>query len=162
MTRSLHCLAILAATVSIAAAENWPGWRGPRGDGTSLEKNVPLKCSASENIVWKTGIPGLGHASPIVWGDRVFTVTCVPETEERLLLCFDRKSGEILWRQTVVKSPLEKKHKLNSHASSTPVTDGKLIYVAFLDVQEMVVAGDTVFGLCGCDGGIVRWNGRVC
>ncbi|HEY6167464.1 MAG TPA: PQQ-binding-like beta-propeller repeat protein [Verrucomicrobiae bacterium] len=132
--------ALLIAASQFAAAENWPGWRGPRGDGTSLEKNVPLKWSATENIVWKTEIPGLGHASPIVWEDRVFTVTCVPETEERALLCLDRKSGKILWRQTVTKSPLEKKHKLNSHASSTPATDGKLVYVAFLDVQEMVVA----------------------
>ena len=132
--------ALILALAVPARAENWPGWRGPHGDGTSTEKNVPTRWSATNNIVWQTSLPGAGHASPIVWGNRVFTVTAVPETEGRDLLCLDRESGKILWQQTVIKSPLEKKHQLNSHASSTPATDGKLIYVAFLDVQEMVVA----------------------
>ena len=132
--------ALILALAVPARAENWPGWRGPHGDGTSTEKNVPTRWSATNNIVWQTSLPGAGHASPIVWGNRIFTVTAVPETEGRDLLCLDRESGKILWQQTVIKSPLEKKHQLNSHASSTPATDGKLIYVAFLDVQEMVVA----------------------
>src|ERR1041384_3041662 len=125
MSKVLIAALFSLLTVHFASAENWPGWRGPRGDGTSLEKNVPLKWSATENLLWKTAIPGLGHASPIVWDDRVFTVTCVPETEERVMLCFDRKSGEILWRQTVVKSPLETTHKLNIQAPTTPSTAGK-------------------------------------
>lgn len=139
-TRFLPCLALTFALASSCLGENWPGWRGPRGDGTSLEKNIPIKWSNTENVVWKTEIPGLGHASPIVWGNRVFTVTCVPEQEARVLLCLDRKDGKVLWQQTVIKSPLERKHKLNSHASSTPATDGKLVYVAFLDLRDMVVA----------------------
>jgi outer membrane protein assembly factor BamB len=132
--------AVAVPAIQPALAENWPGWRGPRGDGTSSEKKVPLQWNATNNVVWKTELPGLGHASPIVWGDRVFTVTCVPEKESRELLCLDRKTGKLLWQKTVIASPLEKKHKLNSHASSTPATDGQLVYVAFLDVQEMVVA----------------------
>ncbi len=138
----IPCLlaSLVLALSAPAHAENWPGWRGPRGDGSSAEPQVPVRWSATSNIVWQTALPGGGHASPIVWGDRVFTVAAVPETEGRDLLCLDRKSGKILWQKTVIQSPLEKKHKLNSHASSTPATDGKLIYVAFLDVQEMVVA----------------------
>ncbi len=120
--------------------ENWPNWRGPRGDGTSAENDVPVSWSATANVLWKTAIPGSGHASPIVFGDRAFTVAALPETEERLLLCYDRRSGELLWSRTVIKAPLEKKHPLNSHASSTPATDGEKVYVAFLDRQEMVVA----------------------
>jgi outer membrane protein assembly factor BamB len=85
-------------------------------------------------------VPGLGHASPIVFGDKVFTVSAVPETEERLLLCIERNTGQIAWRQTVVKSSLERKHSLNSHASSTPACDGERVFVAFLDRVEMVVA----------------------
>ena len=123
-----------------AHCENWPGWRGPRGDGTSLETNLPTQWSATSNLVWKTELPGNGHASPIVWEDKVFTVTCLPETEERKLLCLGRTTGKILWQETVLKSPLEGKHRLNSHASSTPATDGKLVYVAFLDVNQMAVA----------------------
>ena len=121
-------------------AGNWPCWRGPRLDGTSDEKTVPVHWSATSNVLWTAEIPGVGHASPIVWDDKIFTVTCLPQTEERRLLSLDRKSGSILWQQTVIKSPLERKHSLNSHASSTPATDGRLIYVAFLDQKQMVVA----------------------
>jgi outer membrane protein assembly factor BamB len=141
--RSLNAslpLACLLASLSLATAENWPGWRGPRGDGTSLEKNIPVHWNATSNVVWKAELPGLGHASPIVWEDRVFTVTCVPEKEARVLLCLDRRTGKLVWERTVLSSPLERKHRLNSHASSTPATDGKLVYVAFLDAQQMAVA----------------------
>jgi outer membrane protein assembly factor BamB len=107
-------------------------------DGTSLEKNVPVHWSATSNVIWKTEMPGNGHASPIVWEDRIFTASAV--AEDRVLLCFDRKDGKILWRRTVVTAPLEGKHRLNSHASSTPATDGERVYVAFLDRKEMLVA----------------------
>jgi outer membrane protein assembly factor BamB len=124
----------------LARAENWPAWRGPRLDGTSLEKKAPLHWSGTSNVVWKTEIPGNGHASPIVWEDRVFTVAVAPTEEARVLLCLDRDTGKRLWQTTVLRSPLERKHALNSHASSTPATDGSQIYVAFLDRQEMIVA----------------------
>jgi outer membrane protein assembly factor BamB len=122
------------------SAENWPCWRGLRLDGTSSERNVPVHWSAASNVVWKSELPGIGHASPVVWSDRVFTVTSIAEKQARDLLCIDRASGRLLWQKTVVNSPLERKHSLNSHASSTPATDGKLVYVAFLDRNEMVVA----------------------
>ena len=137
--RGLFLLGLLTS-VNSACAENWPAWRGPRGDGSSLENHVPVHWSAASNIVWKIEIPGRGHASPIVWGERVFTVTALLDSQDRVLLCLDRNSGTILWQKTVVRSPLEKKHSLNSYASSTPATDGEQVYVAFLDRQEMVVA----------------------
>src|SRR5208337_3336435 len=72
-----------------AGAENWPAWRGPRGDGSSLEKNLPDHWNGprGENIAWKVEIPGKGHASPIVWDDRIFVVSCLEESEQRVLLC---------------------------------------------------------------------------
>jgi len=123
-----------------AQAENWPGWRGPRGDGTSQESNLPVTWSATENVAWKTPLPGVGHASPIIWGDRIFTVSAILETEERVLMCLDRVSGQMVWQKTILKSPLEKKHRLNSHASSTPATDGERLYVSFLDGKNILVA----------------------
>ena len=123
-----------------SSAENWPCWRGPRLDGTSLEKNVPLHWSATNNVVWKAELPGSGHASPIVWDDRVFLVSALPDTQDRVLLCLDRRTGKLLWQQTVLTAPLERKHSLNTFASSTPATDGKLVYVAFLDGKVMLVA----------------------
>lgn len=131
-------IALLAA-VSVSA-ENWPGFRGPRGDGTSREANVPTKWGPAENIAWKSVIPGVGHASPVVWGERIYLVSCLEESEERILLALDRRSGKQVWRKTVLKSPLEGIHKLNSRASSTPLTDGERVYVSFLDQDRMFVA----------------------
>jgi outer membrane protein assembly factor BamB len=134
---ALVALAISVSTVGSVSAENWPGWRGPRGDGTSLEENVPVRWSGSESVAWKVDVPYLGHASPIVWGDRIFLVGADHDHEDRLLICLDRKGGQLLWGRKVVHAPLERKHQLNSFASSTPVTDGRLVYVSFLDPGEM-------------------------
>ncbi len=133
------CCAAWGLCATSSPGENWPQWRGPRLDGTSLERNVPRHWSSASNVLWKTALPGAGHASPVVWGDRVFTVAALPATEERVLLCLDAGDGRLLWRKTALVSPLEKKHTLNSHASSTPATDGQRVFVAFLDRREAVV-----------------------
>jgi outer membrane protein assembly factor BamB len=121
---------------SPVAAEDWPGWRGPRGDGTSLETNVPVRWSATENIAWKTPVPGYGHSSPIVSGNRIFVTSCIEKENRRILVCFDRRSGKLLWQRDVVKAALEKKHVLNSFASSTPTTDGEKVFVTFLEADR--------------------------
>ena len=136
---------LLAYCTTTAHAEAWPGWRGPRGDGTCIEKNVPTKWDPADAL-WKTALPGQGHASAIVWGGRLFTVTALPATRERILLCLDRKIGRILWQQTVVQGPLEKIHKQNSYASGTPATDGERIYVTFRVGDEIVVAAHDFTG----------------
>jgi outer membrane protein assembly factor BamB len=121
-------------------AENWPGWRGPRGDGTSLERDIPTRWSKTENIAWQTPVPYRGHASPIVWDDRLFLVGTDLERQNRMLMAFDRTSGKLLWDKLVVHTPLEGKHRLNSFSSSTPCTDGELVYVSFLDEGQMFAA----------------------
>jgi outer membrane protein assembly factor BamB len=136
--------AVLFACLSTAfcmttGAEPWPGWRGPRGDGTCIEPNVPTDWDPAAAI-WKIELPGKGHASPIVWGDRVCIVTGLPATQERALLCLDRDSGRILWQQTVVRGPLQKINKENSYASSTPATDGQRVYAVFRVGDDIIVA----------------------
>jgi len=121
-------------------AENWPGWRGPRGDGSSSETSLVLKWSATENVLWKTKISAGGHSSPIVWSDHIFVVGANSDSATRNLLAIDRQSGKILWEKEVLKAPLERIHKLNSHASSTPATDGERVYVSFLNEKRMHVA----------------------
>jgi len=133
------CLLVLLLPAS-AAAEEWPAWRGPRGDGTSSERNLPVRWSATENVAWKTPIPGIGHSSPIVWGEHIFVTTCLLQEQQRLLLALDRRSGQVLWQRVVVTAPLERKHRLNSFASATPATDGKYVYVTFLQYPELQVA----------------------
>ncbi len=100
--------------------------------------------ATGENIAWKVELPGVGHASPVVWQDRIFTVSCLNDSHERTLLCLDRSSGKLLWQQTVVKAPLETKHLKNSHASGTPATDGELVYVAFLEVDGSTIPAPNV------------------
>ncbi len=138
--RTLCLLGCWLALAGSAAAENWPQWRGPRGDGTSTETGIPTAWGPEQNVAWKVEVPGKGHASPIVWDDRIFVASCLEEARQRLLVCYDRTSGQQLWQQLVLESPLEDKHQLNSFASSTPTTDGELVYVTFLDRTEMVVA----------------------
>jgi outer membrane protein assembly factor BamB len=145
MIRTASLLVIVAFTAP-AFAEDWPSWRGPRLDGSSLEKNLPLKwgvvkdkksgVETMENIAWRTPIDGIGHSSPIVHGDRVFVTTCLLKEQKRVLLCLDRKNGSILWQREVTESPLEYLHKLNSRASSTPATDGKHVYTTFLRLRK--------------------------
>lgn len=130
-------MCVLAAP---SRAENWPGFRGPRGDGTSLETGIPTKWSGSDNVVWKTPIPGGGHSSPIVWEDRMFLTTALAETKDRVLLSLDRKTGRILWQKAVLQAPQEAMNKENSLASSTPATDGEKVYVTFLDGETVVAA----------------------
>ncbi|MCX6236916.1 MAG: PQQ-binding-like beta-propeller repeat protein [Bacteroidia bacterium] len=125
---------------SVAQAENWPNWRGQNGDGTSSEINLPTKWDSTTNVLWKVTVPGVGHSSPIVWGDRLFTITAQLETQERILLCYDCKNGNLLWQVTVLKAPLETKNNDNSYASGTPATDGTFIYVSVMDGTDVVVA----------------------
>src|SRR5262245_27355595 len=145
-------LPALSALVSCLAAagavrgENWPGWRGPRGDGTSYETNVPIHWNGDkgENLAWKAPLTGGGHASPIVWDDRVFVVGCIEATQERILSCFDRRTGKSFWQKTIIHSRLESKHTLNSFASSTPATDGTLVYVSFFEVDGRMIPAPNV------------------
>jgi outer membrane protein assembly factor BamB len=134
---SAAMLAIGLGVTAVASGENWPCWRGPRGDGSSAEKHVPVRWdgASGENLAWKTPLPGVGHSSPIVWGEQLFLVSCIEESQARVLFSVDRNSGRILWQRVVLEAPLEKRHNLNSHASGTPATDGELIYVTFLEAD---------------------------
>ena len=102
----MRLVVLLLCAPGLLLAENWPGWRGPSGDGISPEKGIPTTWSATENIAWKVAIPGNGHSSPVVWGNKVFVTTCLPEKEQRVLLCLDRRTGETLWQTVVLTSLL--------------------------------------------------------
>ena len=164
------CQAAVATIVFLSlvpgplGAENWNAWRGPRGDGISMETGLPQRWSDQENVAWKISVPGTGHASPIAWDDRIFLVTCNEQQQERILLCLDRHSGKTNWQQVVLRATLETKHPLNSYASSTPATDGKFVYVSFLEpdgdlvpalnvgTERMVSSGNMVVAAYDLDG----------
>ncbi len=142
---------LLFFRLSPVGAENWPVWRGPRGDGSSLEKTLPDHWDGArgENIAWKVEIPGTGHASPIIWDDRIFVVSCREETQDRVLLCLDRATGRVVWERVVLHAPLEHRNSLNSYASSTPATDGKLVYATFLESDPRAPVTKTGFKYAG-------------
>ncbi len=135
-----------AAMVPAVMAEDWPGWRGPRGDGTVHDPAAPVKWTLPENLIWKAPVDGKGHASPIAVGKKLFLVTAVEDGQARVLLCLDRETGKELWRRTVLQSPFERVHRLNSRSSSTPCSDGERVYVSFLDEKHMYAAA---YGLDG-------------
>ena len=146
MKSVLAVFGILLAAIS-AGAEQWPGFRGPTRQGISLERNLPLKWSASENIAWKTEIPGQGWSSPIVWGDRLFVTSATDNETKCRVLCVDRKSGKILWNKEVFEQVPRRKEKKNSYATPTPVTDGQHVFAVFGDgsVAALTVEGSLVW-----------------
>ena len=163
MLRTMTLLVALTLLQSGAPAEpdHWPQWRGPGGRGIA-HGTYPETWSASENIAWKTEIPGRGHSSPVVWGDRVFLTTSIvgrqypgrlapdhlgfdlepgylhPDSvgvdyaHTLKVLAIDAASGAIVWDRTVYDGPVhDNRHRKNTYASSTVVTDGEAVYASF-------------------------------
>ncbi|MHC1763422.1 MAG: PQQ-binding-like beta-propeller repeat protein [Verrucomicrobiia bacterium] len=142
---------LLAAALLFAAAtshaENWPQFRGPTGQGHSAETGLPLRWSSTENIAWKTELPGEAWSSPIVWGDRVFVTTATDAGESCRVLALDRKTGTILWNKEVFKQVPRRKEGRNTYATPTPATDGERVYACFGDgsFAALSFAGDVVW-----------------
>jgi outer membrane protein assembly factor BamB len=124
---------VFALGPALVCAENWPGFRGPTGQGVSTERDLPTQWSTTENVAWKTAIPGAGWSSPIVYGDRVFVTTAEDEGASCHVICLDRTSGKILWNVEVFRQELRRKQDKNSFATPTPVTDGERVYAVFAD-----------------------------
>ena len=107
----------------------WPQFRGPGGLGIAPDNQAyPTKLDMSKNLLWKTEVPK-GHSSPCIWGDRIFITARSGKNLETI--CIARGNGKIKWRKTVEPETMEKITGTNSHASPTPVCDGKRVYVYF-------------------------------
>jgi len=116
-----------AATPSDA---DWPWWRGPSGDARAAgSEEPPVRFGPSENVLWKAAIAGRGHASPIVWGQRVLVATADEAAGTQSLVCLDRTTGEPMWTTALHTGGLMDKHGKNTHASPTPACDGRRIYL---------------------------------
>jgi outer membrane protein assembly factor BamB len=136
--RTSLVLACFVAATLPAVAGNWPRFRGPNGTGVAADKDVPVEWNETSGIKWKTEIPGLGHSSPIVWGDRLFLQSASADGTQRLLLCLNTADGKIVWSRTVPGSTATK-HPKNSLASSTPATDGERVYALFWDGKDVTL-----------------------
>lgn len=129
--KTILCAVVLGAGCFAASADEWPQWRGPTGDGRCTESGLPTKWSATEGVLWKAPLPGPGNSTPVVWGDRVFVTQSAEEAGLRLLFCFDRKDGRLLWKEGVRSESEEPTHKTNPHCSGSPATDGEVVIVYF-------------------------------
>ncbi|HLW65905.1 MAG TPA: PQQ-binding-like beta-propeller repeat protein [Gemmataceae bacterium] len=149
----LLTLALGGPPNEVNAKDYWPQWRGPLATGVAPNANPPVEWSENKNIRWKAALPGKGHSTPIIWADRIFLTTAIPfgepvkprfvrpgahdnnemtQAHEFAVLAVDRKSGKIIWQQTVNKAvPHEAGHMTASMASASPVTDGEHVFAFF-------------------------------
>lgn len=109
----------------------WPRWRGPSGQGVVEETGYPDRWSDTVNVLWKRPVPGRGHSSPIVWGDRIFLTTSRNQGRRVSVLSFRRSDGALLWQTDAPNGPAERHHGKNSPASATATTDGERVYASF-------------------------------
>ena len=157
----------VAMTASVPAQQSrepWPSFRGAHASGVAASAQPPLTWSIDgpRNVAWRTAIPGLGHSSPIVWGNRIFLTTAVSDAvaaqtltlgdsdaagidpakdivpHQWRVIALDRASGKVLWTRTFHQGvPRVKRHVKGSHASATPATDGRVV-VAMLGSEGLV------------------------
>ena len=112
-------------------ARYWPRWRGPSGQGVVEGTGYPDRWSDTANVRWKRPVPGRGHSSPIVWGDRIFLTTSRDRGRRVSILSFRRSDGTLLWQADAPNGRAERHHGKNSPASATVTTDGERVYASF-------------------------------
>jgi outer membrane protein assembly factor BamB len=112
------------------AATIWPRWRGPSGQGIVAGTGDVDRWSATQNVRWKTPLPGAGNSSPIVWRDRIFLTTAYDNGGRVSMLAFDRGTGKQLWEAFAPGDSSARAHAKNGYASATPSTDGERVYVS--------------------------------
>ena len=111
-------------------ARYWSRWRGPSGQGLVPDSGYPDRWSATDNVVWRTPVPGRGNSSPVVWGDRIFLTSGRDRGRRLYVMAFRRGDGALLWETEVAPGPREAVHQKNGPASATPTTDGEGVYVS--------------------------------
>ncbi len=155
MNRTLLVFALLIQSFGLVSGQdNWPSWRGPEGTGVAPSAKPPTTWSNTDNVRWQTPLPGRGHSTPIVWGNRIFVTAAIPvgpklpakmsgrpgahdnlpvdRAHRFVVIAIDRDDGSIVWERTVRESvPHEGGHYTASLASASPVTDGKHLFAHF-------------------------------
>jgi outer membrane protein assembly factor BamB len=150
-------LSASAAFSAVNPALDWPAWRGPTFDGIAASgQNPPVQWGETESIVWKTPIPGRGHGSPTVVGDRIFLATADRVKQSQSVLCLDRLTGRLVWQTEVHGSKADPgKHSNSSAASSTVACDGEQLFINFLN-------GGAVYTTALDVNGRLLWQQKIC
>lgn len=125
-------MACVLAGYTARAEENWPQFRGPKGDGRSDAKGLPLSWSETENVKWKTPIHGKAWSSPVIWGGQVWMTTAPEEGTRLYAVCVDKETGKVMRDVKLFDVVLPQYvHPFNSYASPTPVVEEGRVYVTF-------------------------------
>jgi outer membrane protein assembly factor BamB len=163
MIRVLIIFAAAGLMVRAASAENWPRFRGVNGSGVATAANIPAEWSDS-NFRWKIDLPGIGHGSPVVWGERIFLLAAsepppkpkkgkgnnkvasqksvaLEKAQSWIPLCVSTKDGSILWQQEIVAVDQKHQgHRFNSPASTTPAVDDKRVVFSWGTPEKLSMA----------------------
>ncbi len=131
-------LGLLLLGSSTVHAQDWANWRGPNYNGSTTAANLPVKFSPTEGVKWVANLPGPSAATPIVWKNSVFVTSTDMKTQELLAFCFDRRNGNLLWKNSVGTGyrPANQGNAVQidergNYASPSPVTDGKRVVFFF-------------------------------
>lgn len=128
----VSCIGILAVALAASPvsaddwANNWPQWRGPTNNGLAFIKDPPTKWSKTENVAWRTPLPGQAGSTPVLWGDKLFLSSA--EEEDLVVMCVDT-SGNVLWKKTLGTGNKVARVDEGNLASASPSTDGKHVWV---------------------------------
>jgi len=138
MRSILVSLCLLGVNISATLqAQEWTRFRGPNGTGVSLSQKIPAKWT-DKNQQWKVQLPGLGHSSPVVWGDKVFLLSANPQDATRYVLGYSAVDGRQLWVRTYA-STAHHLHERSSYASCTPAVDSERVYVAWSTPEQTLL-----------------------
>ena len=129
------CCLVVEPTVADAQSDTlkqWGTWRGPNNNGVVDDQKVVTKWSDSENVLWFAEVPGRGHSTPIIVGDRIYLTTADTNAETQSVLCYDRNGGKLLWNTPVNEGNFNPRiHMKNTHASPTVACDGERVFALF-------------------------------
>lgn len=126
---TLHCCTSLLLVAFDGSAQEWARFRGPNGTGVSYAKTIPTQWT-KKDFNWKVPLPGVGHSSPVIWGDKVFVTSAQESPGKVFVLCLKADDGGVLWKREFPFVPFEK-HKFNTFASATPAVDERRVFVAW-------------------------------
>ena len=133
----------------VAAATDWPSWRGPSRNGLAGDQNIPLEWDESRNVLWRTPVPGRGHASPTIVGDSIYLATADEQKQTQSVLSFDRKTGQQKWAKQLHQGGFpgpSQMHHNSTHANPTVVSDGEHMFAAFLNHDAIHLTALTADG----------------
>jgi outer membrane protein assembly factor BamB len=119
------------------AGQEWTRFRGPNGSGISAATTIPVKWTEAD-LNWKVELPGIGHSSPVLWGDRLYITSADKETARQHVLCIDTADGKTIWHEQFESNPF-RQHRMNSFASATPVVDADRLYVCSTSDKAVVI-----------------------